>query len=389
MKQRILSITMALIALIALLALSGCGEEEPEPEDTATPVEVALVERGGISAENRVSGQVASGDQQSVFVAVSAQCTDVYVEVGDTVSAGQTICTLDISSTLANYDTAVMSYESARKSYADQSALLSKQVAQAEKTVEEVQDLFEKGVVPELVVDSAKASLDNARASMNSALSQLEVSMKNYEATIAQLETSLANVDRSGRVVAPISGTVVSLNASKNNFVAPSAPVATIESTSNMEVSTAVSESLVSKLTKGGRADVTISSANQSFQGTISSIGWSPSPQTHLYSVTIQIPSSMTSGLFSGMFADVTFYTDTQNNVVVIPTEAIQTGVDGQYVYILDSEDLAHKVMVETGLVGDGVTEITTGLSGGERLVTVGQFYLSEGDPVRVVSGEV
>ena len=97
----------------------------------------------------------------------------------------------------------------------------------------------------------------------------------------------------------------------------------------------------------------------------------------------------MTSGLFSGMFADVTFYTDTQNNVVVIPTEAIQTGVDGQYVYILDSEDLAHKVMVETGLVGDGVTEITAGLSGGERLVTVGQFYLSEGDPVRVVSGEV
>ncbi len=386
MKQRILSITMA---LAALLALSGCSEEEPEPEDTATPVEVALVERGGISAENRVSGQVASGDQQSVFVAVSAQCTDVYVEVGDTVSAGQTICTLDISSTLANYDTAVMSYESARKSYADQSALLAQQVAQAEKTVEEVQALFEKGVVPELVVDSAKASLDSTRASMDSALSQLEVSIKNYEATIAQLETSLANVDRSGRVVAPISGTVVSLNASKNNFVAPSAPVVTIESTSNMEVSTAVSESLVSKLTKGGRADVTISSANQSFQGTISSIDWSPSPQTHLYSVTIQIPSSMTSGLFSGMFADVTFYTDTQNNVVVIPTEAIQTGVDGQYVYTVDSEDLAHKVMVETGLVGDGITEITAGLSGGERLVTVGQFYLSDGDPVRVVSGEV
>lgn len=389
MKQRILSITMALLALLALLALSGCGEEEPEPEDTATPVEVALVERGGISAENKVSGQVASGDQRSVFVAVSAQCTDVYVEVGDTVSSGQTLCTLDISSTLANYETAVMSYESARKSYADQSALLSQQVAQAEKNVEDTKALFEIGAASQMEVDNAQLTLDNARASMNSALSQLEVSMKNYEATIAQLETSLANVDRSGRVVAPISGTIISLNATKNNFVSPSVPVATIESTSNMEVSTAVSESLVSKLTKGGRADVTISSAGKSFQGTISSIGRSPNPQTHLYSVTVQIPSSMTDGLFSGMFADVTFYTDTQNNVVVIPTEAIQTGVDGQYVYILDSQDLAHKVTVETGLVGDGVTEITAGLSGGERLVTVGQFYLSEGDPVRVVSGEV
>lgn len=387
MKQRILSMTMA---LIALLALSGCGEEEAsEPEDSTTPVEVALVEKGGISAENKVSGQVASGEQQSVFVAVSAQCTDVYVEVGDTVSAGQTLCTLDISSTLANYDTAAMSYESAKKSYADQSAILSQQVAQAEKNVEDLQALLDIGLVTQTEVDNAKLTLDNARASMDSALSQLEISMKNYEATMAQLETSLANVDRSGKVVAPISGTVISLNAAKNSFVSPSAPVATIESTSNMKVSTAVSESLVAKLTKGGRADVSISSAKLSFQGTIDSIDRTPNLQTHLYGVTIQIPASMTAGLFSGMFADVTFYTDTQNNVVVIPTEAIQTGVDGQYVYIVDSENLAHKITVETGLVGDGVTEITAGLTGGERLVTVGQFYLSEGDPVRVVSGEV
>lgn len=52
------------------------------------------------------------------------------------------------------------------------------------------------------------------------------------------------------------------------------------------------------------------------------------------------------------MFADVTFYTDTQSDVVIVPTEAIQTGMDGQYVYTIDSDNIAHRIPVETRLVG-------------------------------------
>ena len=82
------------------------------------------------------------------------------------------------------------------------------------------------------------------------------------------------------------------------------------------------------------------------------------------------------------------FFTDTQNDAVVIPTESILTGSDSQYVFTLDSENIAHRVDVETGLVGDGVTEVTSGLYGGETLVKVGQFYLSEGASARVVLGD-
>ena len=386
MKKRILCFTMA---LTMLLLLCSCGEEEEQETDNTTPVEVTMVERGSISAESNVSGQVASGNQESVFVALSVRCTDVYVEAGDYVSAGQTICTLDMASTWANYETAVMSYETARQSYEDQSAVLSQQVAMAEKNVTDTQALFEMGAASQLEVDNAKLQLESARASMNSALSQLEVSMQNYQATIAQLESSLANIDRSGNVAAPISGNILSLNAAKNTFVSPSAPVVTVDSTSDMEITASVSEALVSKLSVGGKVTVAISSADKEFQATISSVDRSANPQTHLYGVTIQIPSGSANGLLSGMFADITFYTDTQTNVVVVPTEAIQTGIDGQYVYTVDSNGIAHKVTVETGLVGDGVTEVTSGLTGGEKLVTVGQFYLSEGAQVRIVSAEV
>ena len=386
MKKTILFFTMA-VAMLFLLC--SCGEEEAQETDNTTPVEISMVEKGSISAENQVSGQVASGDQQSVFVALSVRCTNVYVEAGDYVSAGQTICTLDMVSTWANYETAVKSYEAAQKSYNDQSSVLSQQVAMAEKNVADTQALFEIGAASQLEVDNAKLQLENARAGMNSALSQLEVSMKNYQATITQLESSLANIDRSGNVSAPISGNILALNAAKNTFVSPSAPVATIDSTADMEITASVSEALVSKLSVGGKVNVAISSAGKEFQASISSVDRSANPQTHLYGVTIRIPSGSASGLLSGMFADITFYTDTQSNVVVVPSEAIQTGLEGQYVYTVDGNNLAHKVPVETGLVGDGVTEITSGLTGGEKLVTVGQFYLSEGAEVRIVSAEV
>lgn len=386
MKKRILSLAMA---LTLLLLLCSCGEEETVETDTSTPVEIATVEKTSISSESSVSGQVTSGTQESVFVALSVRCTQVYVEAGDYVTAGQTICTLDMASTWANYETAQKSYETARKSYEDQSAVLSQQVAMAEKNVADTQALFEIGAASQLEVDNAKLQAESARASMNSALSQLEVSMQSAQASLTQLESSLANIDRSGNIVAPISGNILSLNAAKNTFVSPSMPVVTIDSTTDMEVTASVSEALVTKLSVGSKVNVAISSAGKEFQASVSSIDHAANAQTHLYQVTIAVPSGSADGLLSGMFADVTFYTDTQHNVVVIPTEAIQTGMDGQYVYTLDSNDQAHKVTVETGLVGDGVTEVTAGLVGGERLVTVGQFYLSEGAPARVVSGEV
>lgn len=387
MKKCILSFSLAFLCMFSLCA---CGEDKAQEEAVkSTPVEIALVEKGSISAENKVSGQVASGDTQSVFVALSVRCLDTYVEAGDTVTAGQTICTLDMASTWANYEVAVMSYENARTSYEDQSAVLSQQVAMAEKNVADTQALFELGAASQLEVENAKLQYENALAGMNNALSQLEIAMQNYQATIAQLESSLANIDRNGNVVSPISGTVQALNAAANAFVSPSAPVATIVSNTDMEINVSVSEALVAKLFEGGRVNVSISAVGREFQGTIDTVSRAVNPQTRLYGVTIKVPSSQASGLLTGMFADVTFYTDSQDNVVLVPTEAIQTGTSGQHVFILDEQDIAHMIPVQTGLVGDGITEITSGLSGGERLVTVGQFYLKDGSQVRVVSAEV
>ena len=85
------------------------------------------------------------------------------------------------------------------------------------------------------------------------------------------------------------------------------------------------------------------------------------------------------------MFADVTFHTDVSENTIVVPTEAVLARGETRYVFVVEN-GAAQYVEVQTGLTGNGVTEVLTGLTAGQQLVTVGQAYLNDGDPVRVVS---
>lgn len=390
MKQK--KIFAALLAGTLVLSLTACqsgGETSVPPEGNApagVAVQVQEVKVDTISTENKVSGRVVTDGQESVFVTAQAQCTAVYVEVGDAVTAGQKLCALDLASTLSSYNAASISYRSAVQSYNDQAAIFDRQIALAEKNVSDLQALFEIGAASQLEIDQAELSLDTARAQRTSTLAQLEAGMQSYKSNVEQLDAVLEHVDGAGNVIAPVSGTVVSLNAAEGGFVTASAPVAVIDGVDRMEVAVSVSEALVPKLARGDEVDVSISSLGVQVVGTIKSIDLAANMQTKLYNVTVSINEDV-AGLLSGMFADVSFRTDTSADTIVIPTEAILTSNDVQYVFVVEN-DAARYVEISAGLTGNGVTEVTSGLKAGDMLVTVGQAYLSEGDPVRIVSGE-
>ena len=214
--------------------------------------------------------------------------------------------------------------------------------------------------------------------------------MQSYKSNVQQLSAALENVDAQGNVIAPISGTIISLNAAEGSYVSPAAPVAVIDSADHLEVAVAVSEALVPKLAEGDEVDVTVSALDAQLVGSVKKIESSANMQTKLYNVTIAIQGEV-EGLMSGMFADVSFRTNTSVDTIVIPTEAILTSNGTQYVFVVDGisgeNGTARYAAVGTGLTGNGVTEITSGLAGGDMLVIVGQAYLSDGDAVRIVSG--
>ena len=390
MKQKRIS-SIALAAVLAL-GLTACqsGEGADSTPDGSAPAGVAVqvqeVKVDTISTENKVSGRVVTDGQESVFVAAQAQCTAVYVDVGDVVIAGQKLCTLDMDSTLSSYSAASISYNSAVQSYQDQQAIFDKQIALAEKNVSDLKALFEIGAASQLEIDQAELSLQTARAQRDSTLAQLEAGMQSYKSNVEQLSAVLENVDGQGNVVAPISGTILTLNAVESSYVSPSMPVAVIYGADRLEIVVSVSEALVPKLAQGDEVDVSVSALDLQLVGAIKKLERSANMQTKLYSVTISIDEDV-DGLLSGMFADVTFRTDTSADTIVIPTEAILTSNGVQYVFVVEN-NAARYVEIGAGLTGSGVTEVTSGLAAGDLLVTVGQAYLSDGDAVRIVSGE-
>ena len=381
-------ITALLLTAVLALSLTACGGKETVEEvpPAGTAVQVVTVTQGSIATENKVSGKISADNESTIMVATSAKCTAVYANAGDEVSAGDVICTLDLGSTLSSYNAATISYNSSVQSYQDQKAVFDAQINLYQKNVDDLKALFEIGAASQVEIDQAELQLKSAIATRNSTLSQLEAGMQSAKANVEQLSTALENVDSKGNVIAPISGTLVTMNAVENSFVSTSMPVAVIDGADQMKVVVSVSETLVPKLAAGDTADVYISSIDQSFPATIRSVERAANVQTKLYTVTLGIPADVT-GLLSGMFADVTFHTDVSENTIVVPTEAILTSNDVQYVYVGEN-DTARYVEVTTGLTGSGVTEITSGLTAGEQLVTVGQAYLADGDPVRIVTAE-
>ncbi len=378
-----------LLAAVLTFSLAACGGQEPEadvPEEAGVAVQIQPVAEDAIATENKVSGKVSADNEYTILIASAAKCTAVYAKAGDQVQAGDILCTLDLGSALASYNAARISYSSALQSYNDQKAVLDKQVQLALDNVNNTKALFEIGAASQLEVDQAELNYQSASAGRNATLSQLEAGIQNAQSGVEQLDTALENVDAKGNVIAPISGTLATFSAVENSFISNTMPLAVIDGPDQMKVSVSVSEALVPKLSPGDEASVYVSAIDREFTAVIRSVEQAANMQTQLYTVVLTVPADV-GGLMNGMFADVTFHTDVSENAIVIPTEAILNDGSVQYVFI-EENGTAKYVEITTGLTGNGVTEVLSGLAAGQSLVTVGQEYLTDGAAVRVVSLE-
>src|SRR5437762_1636287 len=88
--------------------------------------------------------------------------------------------------------------------------------------------------------------------------------------------------------------------------------------------------------------------------------------------------------LWPGQFVDVSMTLTSQPNAIVIPNAALQTGQNGTYVYVVNSDMTAQAQAVKVGwTVGDS-SVITSGLQAGQRIVTDGQLRIIPGGKVEI-----
>ncbi len=401
MKKKLLSPFLASALLLSLAACGGGTDAAAEDETTASAapigsaVEVVAVGRGSMATENTLSGQVVADKSVAVVPLAQGTVSGLEVEVGDLVTEGQLLFTIDTSTVTAGYGALSSSY-AATQEMTDQAiknaeiAIENAQLAleNAETNLYNTQQLFLIGAASQLELDSAQDAVAQATYGVEQAQNGLAQAQASQKSSLAQIQSSMSSMGaqaRNGKVTAPCSGLVTAVSVVNGGFGGGSAAMMIAED-ARTRISVSVSESLYGLLHVGDTASVTVPLISpEPYTAMIASMDIAANPQTALYEVKLYTPDELDYPI--GSFADVTFYTDRREDVVNVPTEAILTDGGEQYVYILsDDRESVSRVAVSTGLTGTATTEITSGLSGGETLVVKGQSYLTDGAPVRVVA---
>jgi len=371
-------IISALLCLCLLMSLCACGKSEEAVADAGVAVQTQKVEKSDIFTENKVSGQVISSAESSVYFNGSAKCTSVSVKTGSTIKKGAVVAKFDPKTyTEVSGD--------AYSSTSDQLLVLNMQVDMAKDAYDAARALKAVGAASDVEIQSAEIQYLGAKMQRDQLLASLELALANSGSSANSVNENAEYIDtEKGIVYAPQDGTVISVSAQAGEYLNESFPIIVISGEEKLKISTYVSEAVVTKLSVGASALVNVTSAGASFNGSIASIDQSANSQTRLYTVTVSVPEDQT-GLLNGMFADVTFYSDASYGSVTVPSEAVLNSNGTEYVFIIEN-GTAKYVDVETGIVSNGYTEIVSGLKGGEELVTVGQSYLKDGAVVRVIT---
>ena len=381
MKKRVLAALLA--ASMALCA--GCGSQTSDDgeEQTAagTAVEVAEVTKGAMSTEYSVNGKVAADNEVQVFPMLAGQVLTLSVSEGDKVAKGQTLLNVDTSSVTSTMSSLRESYNATKT--ATEKAIENAQIGveQAQLAVENTEALLEAGAAAEQDLTKAKQGLAQAQAGVQQARAQ-------QAASLAQIQVSMDQINKQasyGTVTAPCAGAVTAVNVVQGGMASSAQPAVVIAEDSRVKINASVSEDVFAGLHTGVQISVL---SDEVKSAKIVSLPAAANQQTNLYDVSVSVPDGTEPAI--GAFATVIFYTDRRENTLSVPTECVLTGNDNErYLFTVDeSGTTAKRVTVETGLVGKTQTEITSGLSEGDRVVTKGQSYLSDGSAVRVVTSD-
>jgi multidrug efflux pump subunit AcrA (membrane-fusion protein) len=187
-----------------------------------------------------------------------------------------------------------------------------------------------------------------------------------------------------GPVLSPIDGVVGKVNVEVGQSAAPGMPVATVASFSDrIRVRAAVSDADLPYAKVGATADVSVSAIpDQVFSGRVTQV--SPMVDAASRSATVEVTlSNSQHRLVPGMTASVRLVVERREHVVAVPLSALFS-TDKTRAVIIDGTT-ARSRPIQTGLVGDELVEIVSGIQPGDKVATVGKERVQDGETVRPV----
>lgn len=334
----------AALGLVLLTFLAGCGRGgEPAPAPPAA-VEIALVEPDGAQGGLTVTGALERQKEMNLAFRVGGVMTALAVDAGDPVSAGQVLARIDPSAVNARVTQSEADLERARRDLRRDEAL------------------FAQGYVSNQRLEDRKSALKAAQAAYDSA----------------------AFDGRWARLLAPAGGVVLERLAQAGEVVQPGQPILRIADLSSPLVLRApVADRDIARVSKGQAVSALVDSLpGPPLQGRVVRIGQGADPRTGAVTVEIELPGRP--DLRSGLTAKAIFPpAGGASDGVKVPAEAvIEASGDRAFVFRLKGDRVVRTQVVFLGFDGDHAR--LRGLAPGERVVTAGGGFVSDGERVRV-----
>ena len=411
----------AILSLI-VISLAALAYWYFKPKPQKPNYIIANVERSDIENSVMSTGKIEGIKQVDVGAQVSGEVTKLYVEVGDTVKKGDVIAQIDpvtLQNTLttqqatlqqskANLESTKSAYQTKQAALATARADLKGKIAtlqQSQTEYNRLKSLLAMNAISKQELEQADTAVKTAQANVDSAQQAIATAQANIassqadivsaQQTIKKAQTDVNTAEKNlgySQIVAPMSGTVISITTKQGQTVNAnqSAPtIVTLADLSSVRVKAKISEADVVNLKVGlpvyfniiGRPD-------KKYQATLDTIGPAPDGTTASDSSTSTDSAIYYIGYFTvpnpdgalriNMTAQVYIVENKVSNVLSVPAAAIKTDPKiGSYVEVVQSDGTTKKQAVKTGVTNRITTQILSGVNQGDKVV-VGQATVSK-----------
>lgn len=364
-RRRIIIIATILGALVIAAAYfmfqggagEGAGAAAGEDGPARVLPTVTVIVPGSQSISNTISASGTLDARRPMPVGVAGeggQIARVMVDAGDWVGRGQVLATIESSVQNQQVGGASAQLEVARAN-----------LALAQANLDRSLQLVERGFISQADIDRLTATRDAERARVNVAGAQLN-----------ELRA------RAGRLAirAPAAGLVLSRNAEPGQVVsAGSGALFMLAQGGEMEMNARVSESDLRGMSVGQQATIIPVGTADRFEGQV----WQLSPTIDAQSRqgTASVALSYEEGLRPGGFATAEIISGSVD-APMLPESAVQSDSAGNYVYVINEDNIVERRDVTIGSVGSAGITIREGLAGDERVVRSAGAFLNPGDEV-------
>ncbi|HEY5043971.1 MAG TPA: efflux RND transporter periplasmic adaptor subunit [Verrucomicrobiae bacterium] len=360
--------------LLALALLGdGCSPARPAKKDASVPVltAVAVATNVPVLIDPPPVGHVTPISSVTIRPQIGGAISAVHFREGQEVRAGDALFTIDprpsqaaLALARANLQRDAAQLENAKIQFDRDDKLL------AQKLVS--QDVF----------DTSKAAFDALAGTVAADRAVVTNAVLNLEYT---------------EIRAPVDGRTGGLQFHEGNVVkAPDDVLLTINQIHPIYVQFGVPEQFLPEIRREMRSrtlSVTASFENMAGppQGELTFVDNAVDPTTGMIQLKAKFPNE-DSALWPGQFVKVQMTLSELTNAVVVPSQALQVGQNGQFIYVVNADptnttgQIVEMRTVETGITFNGETVVTKGLQVGETVVTDGQLRLAPKMKVTVKS---